>query len=101
MRGQENVQHYVFTNNPNNPNVRGQENVQRYVSTNNPNVRGQSFASRQTKFQSDSQRPFTETLVTNAHRKSAGNQTKASLPCLFAKAVILMTCVIKFITLAG
>ena len=74
-----------------------QENVQRYISTNNPNVRGQSFALRQTRSQSDSQRPFTETLVTNVQRKSAGNQTKASLPCLFTEAVILMTCVINLL----
>ena len=74
-----------------------QENVQCYVSTNNPNVRGQYFASSQTRSQSDSQRPFTETLVTNVQRKSPGNQTKASLPCLFAEAVISMTCVINLL----
>ena len=95
---QENVQRYVSTNNPN---VRGQENVQRYVSTNNPNVRGQSFASRQTRSQSDSQRPFTETLVTNVQRKSAGNQTKASLPCLFCRGCHFNDMCDKFITLAG
>ena len=95
VRGQENVQHYISTNNPN---VRGQENVQRYVSTNNPNVRGQSLASRQTRSQSDSQRPFTET---NVQRKSAGNQTKASLPCLFCRGCHFTDMCDKFITLAG
>ena len=81
---QENVQRYVSTNNPI---VRGQDNVQRYVSTNNPNVRGQSVVLRQAKSTQDSQRPLTETLVTNAQRKNVGNQTKVSLPCLFCRGL--------------
>ena len=80
-----------------------QENVQHYVSTNNPNVRGQSFASRQTRSQPDSQRPFTEILATNVQRKSAGtsNQTKASLSCLFCRGYHFNDMCDKYITLAG
>ena len=95
---QENVQRYVSTNNPN---VRGQDNIQHYVSTNNPNVRGQSFVSRQTRSTQDSQRPFTETLVTNIQRKNAGNQTKASLPCLFCRGCHFNDMCDKYTTLAG
>ena len=94
---QENVR-YVSTNNPN---VRGQDNIQHYVSTNNPNVRGQSFVSRQTRSTQDSQRPFTETLVTNIQRKNAGNQTKASLPCLFCRGCHFNDICDKYTTLAG
>ena len=95
---QENVQRYASTNNPN---VRGQDNIQHYVSTNNPNVRGQSFVSRQTRSTQDSQRPFTETLVTNIQRKNAGNQTKASLPCLFCRGCHFNDMCDKYTTLAG
>ena len=95
---QENVQRYVSTNNPN---VRGQDNIQHYVSTNNPNVRGQSFVSRQTRSTQDSQRPFTETLVTNIQRKNAGNQNKVSLPCLFCRGCHFNDMCDKYTTLAG
>ena len=69
-----------------------QENVQHYVFSNNPNVRGQPFVSRQARPLHDSQRPSTEALAVNSQRE--GNQ---HYHVCFVKVVILMTCVINIL----
>ena len=82
-----------------------QENVQRYVSNNNLNGRGQPFGSRQTRFfhdsqrpLNDSQRPSTEALAVNLQRE--GNQSRASLPCIFCKGSHFNDMCDKYTTLA-
>ena len=82
-----------------------QENVQRYVSNNNLNGRGQPFGSRQTRFLHDSQRPLndsqrpsTEALAVNSQRE--GNQSRASLPCIFCKGSHFNDMCDKYTTLA-